>query len=408
MKRPHYAWIICLVCLLLFICNMGLCSNILAAYLPFIEAAGISERAGSAILSVRCLFSFLAMFFVGVLYRRFPVRTGVLIPSFAGILSALVFSAGGSAAVYFAGAALGGIAYGAGSAFPASLLLANWFKSKRGLAVGISAAGSGLATMIFSPVVTAVITKYSLRAAFLTQAAFMAVSCAVCFMLIKDRPEDMGLAPYESERDAKKAEKKPVSRELPSSALWLLGFMMLLNGGASLSFSGHLSVLAKSCGYSTQTAAAVLSSFSLLLVLGKFLSGGLADRLGTKKSSVMLILIFIAGCFAVLRMDGISVFWCYAPALMLGLGASVYNVGPPLWSSDFSPKESYAKTLRWLQMFYNLGGIIFTVVPGFIAQRTGEYKSSYILFGVMMIVSLAILLWTYRFSERRERQGQAL
>ena len=35
MKRIHYAWVICLCGMWLFVCNMGLCSNILSVYLPF-------------------------------------------------------------------------------------------------------------------------------------------------------------------------------------------------------------------------------------------------------------------------------------------------------------------------------------------------------------------------------------
>ena len=45
-KQLHYAWIVCLCGLWLFVCNMGLCSNILAVYLPFIEADGISDSMG--------------------------------------------------------------------------------------------------------------------------------------------------------------------------------------------------------------------------------------------------------------------------------------------------------------------------------------------------------------------------
>ena len=45
-KKPHYAWIICLCGLWLFVTNMGLCSNILSVYLPFIEGTGLSDSMG--------------------------------------------------------------------------------------------------------------------------------------------------------------------------------------------------------------------------------------------------------------------------------------------------------------------------------------------------------------------------
>ena len=60
-----------------------------------------------------------------------------------------------------------------------------------------------------------------------------------------------------------------------------------------------------------------------------------------------------------------------------------------------SDKAGYPKLLKWLQIFYNLGGILFSVVPGIIADHTGEYKSSYLLIAAMMLLSLTILRWSY-------------
>jgi hypothetical protein len=115
--------VICIAGLWLFLCNMGLCSNILTIYLPFIEATGISGGAGSSILSIRCLFSFITTFFVGVYYRKLSLRRGILIASLVGAAAALVFAVGGGPAVYYAGAALAGVAYGAGSVYPVPLLM---------------------------------------------------------------------------------------------------------------------------------------------------------------------------------------------------------------------------------------------------------------------------------------------
>ena len=75
MKKIHHAWVICLASLWLYLCNVGLLSNILTIYLPFIEATGIGHSAGSAILSVRSLFSFVTTFFVGYYFRKFSLRT---------------------------------------------------------------------------------------------------------------------------------------------------------------------------------------------------------------------------------------------------------------------------------------------------------------------------------------------
>ena len=395
--KLHYAWVVCLCGLWMFVCNMGLCSNILSVYLPFIEAGGISHSMGSAILTVRCLFSFGATFLVELYYRKLSLRRGVLLASLTGVLSALIYAIGGSAPVYYAGAALGGICYGLGCIYPVSLLLTRWFNAHRGLAIGISSAGSGVAIMVFSPVVSALVLRYSLRATFLIQAGFMLISALLVFLFLRDDPAQKGLAPYgEGQGAAAKNRVQEGPAALPRGVLWMLALMMLLIGGAGQAFAGHVSVLARSCGYTVQVAATMVSLKGLILVGSKFLSGGMADRFGPKRCTTLLIIIFILGCVAIQGMDGVSLFWCFAPMVLMGFGASVYNVGPPLWAGDLSNRAGYPRLLKWLQIFYNLGGILFSAVPGIIADHTGEYKSSYVLIAGMMLMSLLILLWSYR------------
>ena len=406
MKRIHYAWVICLCGMWLFVCNMGLCSNILSVYLPFIEATGISHSMGSAILTVRCLFSFAVTFLVELYYRRLSLRRGILIASLIGVLSAAVYSLGGSAFVYFAGAALGGVCYGLGTVFPVSLLLTRWFHARRGLALGISTAGSGVASMVCSPLVSALVLRYSLPTAFLVQGAFMLASALAIFLLLRDDPAQKGLAPYgEGGESGARVREQEGPAALPGHVVWMLALMMLFIGGAGQAFSGHLSVLARSCGYGVRTAAAVVSLQGMVLVCSKLLSGGMADRFGSRRCTTMLMIVFALGSLLVLCMDGVSLFWCYAPVALMGFGASVYNVGPPLWAGDLSDRAGYPKLLRWLQLFFNLGGILFSAVPGIIADRTGEYKSAYVLIAAMILTALLILRWAYwRGLNQRERK----
>ncbi len=396
-KQFHYAWVVCFCGLWLFVCNMGLCSNILSVYLPFVEAGGLSDSMGSAILSIRCAFSFAVTFLTELYYRKLSLRLGILLATLVGALSAAVYSVGGSALVYYAGAALGGVAYGLGAIYPVSLLLSAWFHSHRGLALGISSAGSGVATMLFSPLVSLLVLRYSLRTAFLLQAAFMLVSAVGVFLLLRDEPAQKGLRPYgEGGGDDGRTREKEGPDTLSRSVLWLLALMMLLVGGAGQAFSGHLSVLTQSCGYSVKTAATVVSLHGLVLMCSKFLSGDMADRFGPKRCTTLLMVLFILGCSLVQLMNGVNLFWCFAPVCLMSFGASVYNVGPPLWAADLSDRAGYPKLLKWLQIFYNLGGILFSAVPGVIADHTGEYKSAYILIACMMATSLLILRWSYR------------
>ena len=401
--KSNYRYVICFTCFWLFLCNMGLCSNILTVYLPFIEEKGLTDSMGSAILSVRSLFSFLTTFLVEIMYRKISLRRGILLASLAGAAAPVLFGIGTLPVFYYIGAALAGIAYAAGSVYPVSLLISNWFTTHKGLALGISSAGSGIATMLFAPLISGMILQHSLHSAFVFQSLFQLISACAVFILVRDHPEGHKI-PDNDPQNRKELQKEDIyGKALPASLLAMLAVMMLLNGGAGLAFSGHLSVLAVSSGYSEEIAAAAVSVFGFTLFAGKMAAGWLADRFGTKNSSILLISVFVLGCLAVLGMNGQQVFWCILLSAMLGFGASIYNVGPPLWAADLSSREHYGKTLRWLQIFYNLGGIIFTIVPGIIADFTSEYKSSYLLFAGMMIVSMTMLLRAYKVRRQSAR-----
>lgn len=403
MKRINYAWVICAAALLLMICNMGLCSNILTVYLPLIEATGISGSQGSAILSIRCIFSFLSIFFVSRFYEKLSFRTGIAVSFAIGALSSLVFSFGsGKPAVCFAAAALAGICYGLGATIPASILIKNWFREKRGLALGIASSGTGICTVIFSPLIADLVEKQSLRSAFLFQMVFMLISGTVAFLLIREKPSDMGLAPLGVGEEEKTSDREARQVSLRKSMIALLLFAMLLLGGAGQSFSGHMSILMTSCSYPVKLASEAVSVFGFALMVSKLLFGTVADTLGTKRATVLFCAVFLLGCVPVIWMDGKNVLLCYLFAGLLGTGAAVFNVGVPLWVSDLSSSDCYEETLRRFQLFYSLGGIIFTALPGFIADRTGEYKSSYLLFAVSVLACLLIVLRAYRQAARRE------
>ena len=62
------------------------------------------------------------------------------------------------------------IVLGIGSAgthvIPVALLITNWFKEKRGVAIAIALAGSGIGGMLFNPVANYLITTYSWQSAY--------------------------------------------------------------------------------------------------------------------------------------------------------------------------------------------------------------------------------------------------
>ena len=117
-----------------------------------------------------------------------------------------------------------------------SLVTANWFTAKRGLAISIALSGSGFGGAILSPIVSSLIVNVGWRSAFLVLAAVCIVAALpITAYSFRTKPSDIGLRPLgenpgdpsastAGDKDEHTAPEVSVgwSRIKKSSAFWLL------------------------------------------------------------------------------------------------------------------------------------------------------------------------------------------
>ena len=148
LKKPHYAWTVCIGCALLLFCTSGLAVNAFTIYQPFImEQNGFSNTQTSSIVSFRTFAGLVGMLLSGVFYKKVSLRNGM---GLAGIASAAGFALFGLAKtypVYCLAAAVTGIGYGLGAMIPIAIVIRSWFYESRNLAIGICSAATGLSTV---------------------------------------------------------------------------------------------------------------------------------------------------------------------------------------------------------------------------------------------------------------------
>ncbi len=125
-----------------------------------------------------------------------------------------------------------------------SLVTANWFTAKRGLAISIALSGSGFGGAILSPIVSSLIVSVGWRSAFLVLAAIcMVAALPITAYSFRTKPSEIGLKPLgdpsvstAGDKDEHTAPEVNVgwSRIKKSPAFWLLVvaflFMGLVNG----------------------------------------------------------------------------------------------------------------------------------------------------------------------------------
>lgn len=403
--KRHYEKIICLCCFLILFTNIGIPSTSFSVYQPYLVAIpGVGDAGGSVILSVRTFVSLIAMFFVARYYSWLNCRVGAFIASLLVAVGFVLYSVNTESYLGLCvGSVFTGLGYGLGGMICSTMLIGRWFKTNVATVAGIAAVGSGVAAVVLPPIVVAVVNATSLSAAFAMEGALALALGALVFALLRNFPEDMGLAPYESQKKTNdgKQKKGRTSRNVPHALLPVLMLAMVFVGCASVGGNGYLGVLFTSEGFTTEAAATLIAVSGACLMVAKLCNGIVFDAIGTRNGSVLFFALFIGGAALLCLTDMGNTGLATAAAFVFGLGLSLGTVGISVWSIELAPKGREVKTIRNFQICYALGGFIFMLLPGFLAEAFGTYLISYAILLVMLIVAAVIIIGIYTVCDIR-------
>lgn len=397
-RRPHYAWLVCLGGALAIMASMGLGINVFSLYQPEIIALNhFTNAQGSWITTTRSLFNLASLFLVNWLCARLGLRLVMTLGVGLVGLSCVLFAFADSFPLYCFAAALTGTGYCLGGTVPLSLAIGAWFRDRRSMALGLASAGSGVSTVLASPLVPRLIARWGLRNTFLLEGGFIFAVAAAVFALIRRAPQDMGLEPYQSHRPEQP--ERPVLRAEPKPLGWggLLSLLLaafLIGGPGGPGFS-HLGVLFTNAGYPPVYVASLLAYSGIAISLGKIICGIVYDRLGSRLGNLYTFGVLLGAMLLCCTAPAGSVVLPYIAITFLGLGIPVTVVTPTTWAADLSRPGDYAGSVRRVNIAYTVGVLAFGPVPGLLADRFGSYTPAYALFGGCLALSFLLIQRTY-------------
>ena len=158
-----------------------------------------------------------------------------------------------------------------------------------------------------------------------------------------------------------------------------------------------MTVLLDSMGVRPQLIAISMTVYGMSLLLAKLIYGWLTDIFGSYLCNWFYCLMLILGC--VLMCLGCRfplAVWLGSAAL--GIGMTVSIVGLVAWAGDLGTQEQYNTLIQRFQFLLTAGGILYTTVPGVIADHAGgSYIPAYMILAVFsMLFTAAIQLLYYR------------
>ena len=383
-----------------------------AAYIaPVCAQMGFAKGEFTLYRTIVSLLGALLMPVFARLIRKLGVKKVMLIGLIGNALAYVLYSFAGALWHFYLAAALEDIFTNGISFLTIGVLINSWFLDNRSTVAGLAYAGTGVGGALFVPIITQIAGQFGWRWAYRGVALLsVAVLLPLILLLLRDNPEQMGLAPYQA--PGKKAEGGQAAQEASGSgitlfaakkmpAFWLLALgFFLLNiccGGPS----NHNVAFFSDLGYSAAFASAVTSGYLGVVAVGKIAAGTLFDRLGTPKTTLILCACCIGFPALALLCHIPALAWVYA--VLLGFSGMGPSVGISALVRHVFGDRDFASIFSLITMASTLGAAVAAPLMGVIYDATGSYTAAWVLWLAFAVLTAACLTGALFSAKRREK-----
>jgi MFS family permease len=359
------------------------------------QALSLTETQTGLLQSWNLVGYVLAALFAGILAARYGPRVVICVSL---LVTALAMAATGLIPT-FEGARVGRFLAGVGGAggnIPAMALVSAWVgPRRRGLAVGAAVSGSSFGLMLTGLLVPTLVARHGSegwRVSWYLLGALALGVLVVCALLLRNRPEELGLSPL-AESPVVSARPKPGatvsslqwSLVYRSRTLWHLAAIYFAFGLAYIIYTTFfIRYLEKEGGFGPGQAGMLWFKIGCVSIVSGFIWGGVADRWGRQRgllcvfvlqgaaflmfglSRQLPVIYLSAGLFAVTA-------WSI-PALMAALAGDVFG-------ARLAPAA-----LGLVTVVFGLGQALGPYLAGRIADATHSYAGAYVTVGLVALL----------------------
>ncbi|HET7887430.1 MAG TPA: MFS transporter [Bradyrhizobium sp.] len=288
-----------------------------------------------------------------------------------------------------------------------SLFLPNWFHRRRGLAIGLAFAGVGVGSVTLLPWVQFMIDASGWRAACTAMGLLLLIVLAPINLLLRKRPEDLGLLP-DGDVEPSPLAPKPVSnvvdpawtsidwtlaRAMATGRFWWIAVGYFAGLYIWYAVQVHQTKYLLDIGFSPAVAVWSLGAVSTLGIPGQIFLGHLSDRIGRE----WVWAIGCAGfaiCFAALiALAQIhSLVLIYLMVFAQGaLGYGLTSVMGAIVVEIFQGRH-YGSIFGTIQVAALAGGAVGPWVTGLLHDFTGSYGGAFLI-AIGMCALSALAVW---------------
>lgn len=306
-------------------------------------------------------------------------------------------------------------ATGIGSALanvPIMALVSVWFTSrKRGKAAGFIVIGSGPAIVLSGWLVPLLNGMYAegWRINWFVLGSIVTLAAAVCFLIVRNSPQEMGLEPIDSIQNQSHRHNGPHLRNVTlrspvvlhcAAIYFLFGFTYVIY------VTFIVTALVREKGFPESIAGHFWSWVGLLSLLSGPVFGTFSDRFG-RKAALITVFTIQAVAYLFMALDLPEIFLYLSIGCFGFVAWSIPSIMAAL-VGDYAGHQRVAAIFGFVTFVFGLGQITGPYLAGVLAQATGSFSGSFLMAAGMAILAvvLSALLPSTRsemLSDRPER-----
>lgn len=402
--RLFYGWVIVAVCSLTLLITFGVRLSFTVFFVALIEDFGWPRGSTSLVFSTSMIVFTIFSTPAGMALDRWGVRRvfgmGAALLAFGLFLSSRINTLTELTLAYGVVAGIGITILGLG--LQASLV-ARWFRRQRGLAIGITFAGTGLGTLLLTPGSEYMVSQIGWRGAYLVLGGLVLAIIPVIVWFLRMEPAAMNLLPDGDtvlpqtiaplNPAVKTVEEWRMVDIVKTPAFWLVILAGLGSVGPLRMLTVHQLAVIADAGFERLFGATVIGLAGAVTAGSFIFFGTLSDRFSRRGAYAVgsFCLLVAVGMLANLTLLPSSN-WLFLYALFLGLGEGSRASLVTAVTSDMFPGPALGAVNGAVGSAFGLGAAVFPWLAGTLFDRSGSYLLPFTIAAVAILIS-TISLW---------------
>ncbi|RWL13017.1 MAG: MFS transporter [Mesorhizobium sp.] len=407
-SRPfgqRYAFVVVAVIFLCLLIAAGLRSAPAVMMLPLEETFGWRRDVVSLAAAIGIFLYGLTGPFAAALMERIGLRRT--------LLAALVLMSGSTALsllmtqpwhLLLTWGVFSGVGSGAVATVLGATIVNRWFKTNRGLVMGLMSASAATGLLVFLPLLAALAQSGGWKPVAIAIAVATACLVPLVWLLVPERPSSIGMVRYGADVD----DVPPVPpasqgnflmhtlstlrRAAGTRVFWYLFATFFICGFTTNGLVGtHLIAFCGDMGIGQVQAAGLLSLMGIFDLIGTTLSGWLTDRFDPRK--LLGVYYAIRGLSLIyLPYSGFSSTSLIIFAVLYGLDW-IATVPPTLrLSNEAFGDRSGPIVFGWIVAGHQVGAAAAAFFGGTMRELQGDYELAFLIAGMTAIAAACISL----------------